>query len=120
MLSEIRKDTARELDLNDLKGDGRITSDADCVLLMYPANDRPDANSNFVPMTMRIAKGRDGVNRVDVPLWFDFEHYCFHGEDPSRTPRPSSAGGGEGSRNDSGSRQGGPTSGANALDPLGS
>jgi len=123
VLSEIRKDTARELDLNDLKGDGRITSDADCVLLLFPATDRPDANSNFVPMTMRIAKGRDGVNREDVPLWFDFNHYCFHGEDPSRSPRPGSVRGdleGISSGNQSGSRHSAPTSGANALDPLGS
>ena len=42
VLSEVRKDESRRLDIDALKGDGRITSDADCVLLMYPAQDRPE------------------------------------------------------------------------------
>ena len=57
VLSEIRKDTASQLTIDDLKGDGRIASDADCVLLMYPADDRHHAGSHEIPLTIRIARG---------------------------------------------------------------
>ena len=49
---------------------------------MFPSQDRPDTGATTVPMTIRIAKGRDGVQRGDVPLWFDFAHYRFLDEPP--------------------------------------
>jgi hypothetical protein len=76
VLSEIRKDEPQEITLNDLKGDGRMTSDADCVLLMFPSAGRP-ASDHLRPMTIRIAKGRDGVNRSDILVNFDFEYFRF-------------------------------------------
>jgi hypothetical protein len=121
VLSEVRKDAPGELEINDLKGDGRMTSDADCVLLMYPASDRPDPKAKSVPMTIQIAKGRDGVDRVDVPVWFDFRHYRFFDHDPNHggeEPSASSEANGAHANGRRTSRQRGPTSGSSDLDPL--
>ena len=58
--SEIRKDPKRrELCSNDLKGDGRMVSDADTVLLMWPESDNFATTSDVVPINLRIAKARD-------------------------------------------------------------
>jgi hypothetical protein len=91
ILSEIRKDAPRELDINDLKGNGRMTSDADTVLLLYKASDRLNADANTVPMMIRVAKGRDGVDRVDLPVWFDFARFRFLDDDPKQRDVQSSA-----------------------------
>ncbi len=115
VLSEVRKDESRQLDIDALKGDGRITSDADCVLLMYPAQDRPDARANLIPMIIRVEKGRDGVNRADVPVWFDFQHYRFLDEVPSRNGDQGSQDSGS---NPSMAQRRGSKSRSKGLDPL--
>jgi hypothetical protein len=83
VLSEIRKDASRELTIDDLKGDGRMASDADSVLLMYPSDERRNSTSREVGLTIRIAKGRDGVERVDLPLRLDLRTNRFRDEEPS-------------------------------------
>ena len=72
-ISEIRKDSAKEsIDRDDLKGDGRMASDADVVMLMWPG--KSAGIGDVIPTTLRIDKGREGVIRGDVRLWF--QHAC--------------------------------------------
>jgi replicative DNA helicase len=81
--SEIRKDVSKEnLSRDDLKGDGRIASDADVVMLMWPEK---GANGDVIPTTLRIDKGREGVTRGDLTLWF--QHACcrFYDAAPAGT-----------------------------------
>ncbi len=81
VISEIRKDaTKASLDRDDLKGDGRMASDADVVMLMWPAG---NATGDVIPTTLRIDKGREGVIRGDVTLWFDHAHCRFHDTAPT-------------------------------------
>ena len=73
VISEIRKDSSKEgIDRDDLKGDGRMASDADVVMLMWP--DKSAGTGDVIPTTLRIDKGREGVIRGDVRLWF--HHAC--------------------------------------------
>ena len=72
-------------------------------------------------MTIRIAKGRDGVDRSDVPIWFDLENYQFRDKDAKeqgsqRGPKRKS----DNSRADASPRAGrrGPSGGNEDLDPL--
>jgi replicative DNA helicase len=75
-ISEIRKDSARkEPHRDDLKGDGRIASDADAILLMWQPETDKTTGSDVIPTMLRIDKGREGVIRGDIRLWFD--HRCF-------------------------------------------
>ena len=78
--SEVRKldsntGRIREISRDDLKGDGRIASDADNILLIWPSSKSNDNGS--VEMTIRIDKGRDGVVRRDIPLRFHYAKYRF-------------------------------------------
>ena len=82
--SEIRKDAPKDnLSRDDLKGSGRIASDADVVLLMWPDETDRDTTGDVVPTTVRIGKGREGVIRTDVKLWFEHQCFCFHDEKPT-------------------------------------
>jgi len=81
VISEIRKDAAKAgLDRDDLKGDGRMASDADVVMLMWPAG---NATGDVIPTTLRIDKGREGVVRGDVTLWFDHTRCRFYDTAPT-------------------------------------
>ena len=83
VISEIRKDaTKASLDRDDLKGDGRMASDADVVMLMWPAG---NATGDVIPTTLRIDKGREGVIRGDVTLWFDHTRCRFYDTAPHRS-----------------------------------
>ena len=53
--------------MDDIKGDGRIASDADCVLILWPTRE-VDAGTNLV--SLDIAKGREGVVRDEHELTF--------------------------------------------------
>jgi hypothetical protein len=73
VISEVRKDSSKEcIDRDDLKGDGRMASDADVVMLMWP--DKTTGAGDAIPTTLQIDKGREGVIRGDVRLWF--QHAC--------------------------------------------
>jgi hypothetical protein len=73
--SEIRKVAPSEgLSRDDLKGDGRMASDADLVMLMWPAGDAGETGGQVIPTILRIDKGREGVIRGDLELWF--QHAC--------------------------------------------
>lgn len=75
--SEQRKDAGNEPTIDDVKGDGRIGSDADNVLLMWPKRTVGDGSDEPVPITLRIAKSRDGGRRGDLNLLFDHVNYRF-------------------------------------------
>lgn len=75
--SELRKDTDGELTIDDMKGDGRIGSDADNVLLMWPTRNTSDLSDEPVPVNLRIAKARDGGRRGNISLLFDHVNYRF-------------------------------------------
>jgi replicative DNA helicase len=83
VISEIRKgeDTRRELTLEDIKGSGRIAFDADTVLLMMTP--KSTDGSATVPVTLRIAKARDGATRTDISLMFHHTVYNFTEIEPS-------------------------------------
>ncbi len=81
--SEVRKDTHKDtLTMDDLKGDGRMASDADVVMLMWPDPNSAQNNPDVVPTVLRIAKGREGVIRGDVKLWFEHQCFRFHDTEP--------------------------------------
>ena len=86
VISEIRKDSAKEsIDRDDLKGDGRMASDADVVMLMWPDKTAGSATGDIIPTTLRIDKGREGVIRGDVQLWFDHTRCRFYDTAPTGT-----------------------------------
>lgn len=70
-ISEMRKrEAARRNALptrDDIKGDGRIPSDADNVLILAPSR---DISQDEAELILRIDKGRDGVVRGDHKLRF--------------------------------------------------
>ena len=73
--SEIRKAARDEgLSFDDLKGDGRMASDADVVMLMWPESAAGETSGRLIPTILRIDKGREGVIRGDLRLWF--QHAC--------------------------------------------
>ncbi len=81
--SEIRKDAHKDaLTMNDLKGDGRMASDADVVMLIWPDPNSARNNSDVVPTILRVDKGREGVVRGDVKLWFEHQCFRFHDTEP--------------------------------------
>jgi replicative DNA helicase len=71
IITEMRKrEAARRKDIptrDDIKGDGRIPSDADNVLILAPTR---DISSDESEVLLRIDKGRDGVVRGDHHLRF--------------------------------------------------
>jgi uncharacterized protein YlaN (UPF0358 family) len=92
VISEVRKsdDRQRELFLEDLRGSSDLGYAADNVLLIWQEADHRDAQ--VVPTTLRIAKGRDGVQRRDITLNFDHEHYRFLPvETKTSAPRPAAS-----------------------------
>jgi hypothetical protein len=72
IISELRKPDGNRstLTISDLLGSARLGYAADSALLMEPAGD--PTNPDAVPVTLRIAKGRDGMQRQDLAL--SFEH----------------------------------------------
>ncbi|NQU26418.1 MAG: ParB N-terminal domain-containing protein [Candidatus Nealsonbacteria bacterium] len=81
--SEIRKDAHKDdLTMNDLKGDGRMASDADVVMLIWPDPNSAQNKSDVVPTVLRVDKGREGVVRGDVKLWFEHPCFRFHDTEP--------------------------------------
>jgi len=84
VISEIRKDSAKaSIDRDDLKGDGRMASDADVVILMWPDKSAGGPTGDIIPTTVRIDKGREGVIRGDVTLWFDHTRCRFYDANPT-------------------------------------
>ena len=75
--AELRKDAGKELSIDDLKGDGRLGSDADIVLLMSPSTKSLALNDDPVPTRIRIEKARDGGRRGDVHVLFDHLRHRF-------------------------------------------
>ena len=84
VISEIRKDAKDNLTRDDLKGDGRMASDADTVMLMWPTEKGESATGDIVPTTLRIDKGREGVQRGDLQLWFEHGCFRFHDTEPTQ------------------------------------
>jgi replicative DNA helicase len=103
VISEVRKGEAGRaspLTLDDLMGSRRLGYGAEAVLLLDQAVPPVDAAAAVLPVTLRIAKGRDGVTRGDVPLLF--EHACCRFREaggasalgaPAETPPPAKASG---------------------------
>jgi hypothetical protein len=88
LISEIRKGDGarRELTHESLLGAGRLASDADTILLLWPTDDSR-GDCPVVPVTLRIDKGRDGVVRRRLHL--QFHHTCStFTESEEADPRP--------------------------------
>lgn len=77
--SEIRKEAGREPTMDDMKGDGRLASDADNVLAMWPRNNRA-SSSDVVELTLNIDKCRGGEIG---PMPIEFHHKVCRFSDPS-------------------------------------
>jgi replicative DNA helicase len=86
LVSEVRKTDMphHRLTLADVMGSSRIIYSADSVLLLEPSREQADGSSE-IPVTLRIAKGRDGVVRRDIPLIFEHTRSRFRGVDPLTT-----------------------------------
>jgi hypothetical protein len=80
--SEVRKHGGK-LTRDDLYGSGRLASDADNILLISP--DAPDCAEDVVPMTIKIDKGRGGVERRPVQVLF---HHTVTRFEDATAPRP--------------------------------
>jgi len=85
VISEVRKEARKTLCRDDLKGDGRMAGDADVVMLLWPGEKAGSAakDEDIVPITLRIDKGREGVQRGDLQLWFEHQCFRFHDTKPS-------------------------------------
>lgn len=83
--SEIRKgDSSRtQLGHDDLLGAGRMSSDADNILLLWPKLRPGDQPGDVAEMVLRIEKGRDGVQRGDIPLRFAHTRTRFSDSAPT-------------------------------------
>lgn len=88
--SEIRKVDRRMLSHDDLLGTSRLSSDADAILLMWSTRNIDGKECLVEPLTVRIDKGRDGVRRVDIPLWFAHTRCQFSDEPPPQGVKGSS------------------------------
>jgi hypothetical protein len=77
IICELRKPEGSRgaLTVYDLLGSARLGYAADAVLLMEPAGD--PTNPVAVPVTLRIAKGRDGMERQDLALTFEHTRSRF-------------------------------------------
>jgi replicative DNA helicase len=92
-ISEVRKE-GRTGTAVDLLGSSRLAYAADAVLLLNPAEGGDAPGADTVPVTLTIAKGRDGTVRKEIPLLFEHARYRFRerGGDqgnrgqPARTP----------------------------------
>jgi replicative DNA helicase len=72
--------------IDDMKGDGRIASDADSVLVLSPTR-RVNESTNIV--CLDIAKGREGIIRGEHEL--TFQHMIGRFEGSSEPPRCTDA-----------------------------
>lgn len=81
VISEMRKrEATRKKEIptkDDIKGDGRIPSDADNVLILAPSKEISSDESELI---LRIDKGRDGVTRGDHRLRFLHRMNRFSGD----------------------------------------
>jgi KaiC/GvpD/RAD55 family RecA-like ATPase len=91
VVAEIRKAdrTRTELILDDLRGSSSLGYSPDNVLMLWNTGNQHDAET--VPVMLRIAKGRDGVIRRDIPLLFDHAHYRFCEVQPAAKPARNGA-----------------------------
>jgi hypothetical protein len=89
VISEVRKGDSRRsrLTMEDLLGSTRLSYGADCILLLEPRGQEHDTHDKTVPLTLRVAKGRDGVTRTDIPLEFAYATYQFR--EANHTQRPA-------------------------------
>jgi hypothetical protein len=89
LISEVRKgDGAREeLTLADLMGSARLGYGADSALLLQ-AGDAPPDLAAAIPITLHVAKARDGICQP-IPLQFDHLRYRFVEARPEQAPKQS-------------------------------
>ena len=87
VISEVRKgETGRtELGIADLMGSSRLGYAAEAILLME--SETVDKAENAIPVTLRIAKGRDGAARTQVQLLFEHTCYRFREAPPRRSSK---------------------------------
>ncbi len=91
-ISEIRKSESSSRgrpSRDDLLGSGRLASDADTVLIMWPTKENEDAAAT-IPTTLRIDKARDGGIRTAIPLLFRHTQSRF--EEVSERPKTAETG----------------------------
>jgi len=79
--SEIRKEAGSAPTMDDMKGDGRLASDADNVLVMWPRRDCVKSQ-DVLGLALKIDKGRDGVDRCEMAI--DFDHRLYRFDDASK------------------------------------
>jgi replicative DNA helicase len=72
ILSQFSRESAKDgraPELHDLKESGDVENDADVVLLIRPKEKKP-TDPNYQPVTIHIAKQREGPRNIDVDLIF--------------------------------------------------
>jgi len=84
-ISEVRKGESgrTEISVSDLMGSARVGYSAECVLLLEQAKEVADGP--VVPVSLKVAKGRDGAVRTQIDLLFEHTRSRFR-----EAPRPRS------------------------------
>lgn len=85
-----------QLTPDDLHGDSGLAYSAGTILFLEPDNGRA-AGQHTAPVTLSVAKGRDGVTRGRHPLDFAFTAYTFREAATTSPGPPVPAGGAAGS-----------------------
>ncbi|MCE9560819.1 MAG: hypothetical protein K8U57_02065 [Planctomycetes bacterium] len=76
---------------DDLHGDSDLASRASTVLFIEPDIERPAPGAGIAPVTINIAKCRDGATRGRLPLDFNYRDYVFREVQTPRVPQGSSS-----------------------------
>jgi len=90
---ELRKGSGsrRDMSHDEILGPSRLASDAD-VILMLESDGDANREAGVQNLSVNITKGRDGVIRGKVPIWFEHAKTRFHSQSPAGTGRGRTAG----------------------------
>jgi hypothetical protein len=89
VIAEVVKSSGSTLSAQDIKGGISKQYVADKILVL-DLDSQADGTDAEIKVNLRIVKGRDGTQRVTIPLVFDHEKYVFH-ERHARRARSSAA-----------------------------
>ena len=87
-----RDDRAGGLTLADLLGSSRIKYSPDAVLFLVPRPGKGPLPATCRPVSLRLAKGRDGMTCTTIPLLFEYTRYRFWEEGGAQIGKPHAGG----------------------------
>lgn len=75
---DMEKGTTRKPKMSDLRGSGQLEQDVDVLFMLYLADENAAAmNPSVVSVNALLAKQRNGIRDIDIPLTFHREYTKF-------------------------------------------